>query len=165
MIELAQERLKRTAPEGSGPATGSADRVAGKEPGDGPERREGGTTERSRESRAVPPGEARAIVNTIHALTKKASEAKEGKAEADGWGAQCMSALYRGRLEALSWAVQELLWALPEPDSEAGIDLTPFYDLPAAFIPRGRESPKDKRSGRRNAPSVEPGGALKERKP
>lgn len=108
MIELAQERLKRTAPEGSGPATGSADRVAGKEPGEGPECREGGTTDRNRESRAVPPGKARAMEDLESFFMDQASIEAAKRDEATAMGAKTLAALHEGRIEALHLAAMEV---------------------------------------------------------
>jgi len=158
--EIRLLALERKAPGGSGPATGSAGRGAGGEPGEWPECREG--TDRNRESRAVPPGEAEFGHLANHFAKKVRARAEYYEALRNDAVASDGVMTLEDHLQALAEIHRHLAvcwegWFRTEPDSDAGIDLTALYDLPAPSVPPGREAPSDERSGRRNGSSEERG--------
>lgn len=125
----AEKRLKGTAPVGSGPATGSAGRAAVEETGEGPERKEGGTTDCSRDSRAVPPGEAEAALSNAEWWLRAASaNLLVASLMAQKFGDEEKSQFFeRGAARAVETA-DDIKALLPKPDSDARHDeaaLTP----------------------------------------
>jgi hypothetical protein len=116
--EIRLLALERKAPGGSGPATGSAGRGAGGEPGEGAECREG--TDRNRESRAVPPGEAREELLWAVAMAEHNAEQHRRKAISNYAVGQEDARDYHRKIEARFRRTMVVLTALlPEPDSDA----------------------------------------------
>lgn len=123
--EVRGLNIERTAPGGSGPAPGSADRVAGEGAGAGTECREGGTTERNRESRAVPPGEAEAA-ELRDAILRLADKANALQSMACCEFRDVPDARRRCEIKAGVYrsVFHDLSRLLPEPDSDAPTNQT-----------------------------------------
>lgn len=157
--EEALERLKGTAPEGSGPATGSADRVAGKEPGEGPECREGGTTDRNRESHAVPPGEVSdEVIYQLLALWKSRvpeMEQRSRTAHHAGDGKRTVDAL--ARADVYYGCAHELTMALVASRTATRAEIEAAVQRKLAdMMPTDSSDLDAKRSVRRNKQITHP---------